>query len=78
MTDDDNSFKLIDDVSDYVSTDIIVDLKSGIYNLFVSLVEITNLFIFKFCFKVINANVVNYLEKYKYIMNFFPSLYLNL
>jgi hypothetical protein len=39
MTDDDNSFKLIDDVSDYVSTDIIVDLKSGIYNLFVSLVE---------------------------------------
>jgi|LakMenEpi03Aug12_release.lakeMendotaPanAssembly.Ray.scaffolds.fasta_scaffold20608_11 hypothetical protein len=39
MSEDDNSFKLIDDVSDYVSTDIIVDLKSGIYNLFVSLVE---------------------------------------
>jgi hypothetical protein len=39
MTEDENSFKLVEDVSDYVSTDIIVDLKSGIYNLFVSLVE---------------------------------------
>jgi len=27
---------LVEEVSDYVPTDVIVDLKSGIYNLFVS------------------------------------------
>lgn len=30
---------LVEKVSDYVPTDVIVDLKSGIYNLFVSLVN---------------------------------------
>ena len=30
---------LIDKVSDYVSTDVIQDLKTGIYNLFVSLLN---------------------------------------
>lgn len=30
---------LVEQVSDYVPTDVIVDLKSGIYNLFVSLVN---------------------------------------
>lgn len=30
---------LVDEVNDYVPTDIIVDLKTGIYNLFVSLVN---------------------------------------
>lgn len=29
----------IDPVSDYVSTDVITDLKTGIYNLFLSLLE---------------------------------------
>lgn len=32
-------FDLVDKVSEYVSTDVISDLKSGIYNLFVSLVD---------------------------------------
>jgi hypothetical protein len=31
--------KLIDEISDYVSTDVVADVKSGIYNLFVSLVD---------------------------------------
>jgi len=31
--------ELVETVSDYVSTDVISDLKSGIYNLFVSLVD---------------------------------------
>ncbi len=31
--------KLVEEVDEYVSTDIISDLKSGIYNLFVSLVD---------------------------------------
>lgn len=31
--------KLIEDVSEYVSTDVVADVKSGIYNLFVSLVD---------------------------------------
>lgn len=31
--------KLVEEISDYVSTDVISDLKSGIYNLFVSLVD---------------------------------------
>jgi hypothetical protein len=31
--------KLVEDVSEYVSTDVITDLKSGMYNLFVSLVD---------------------------------------
>lgn len=30
---------LIDVVDEYVSTDVVLDLKSGIYNLFVSLVD---------------------------------------
>ena len=30
---------LVDSVDDYVSTDVISDIKSGIYNLFVSLVD---------------------------------------
>ena len=30
---------LVEKVSDYVPTDVIVDLKSGIYNLFISLVN---------------------------------------
>lgn len=30
---------LVDEVSEYVSTDVIVDLKTGIYNLFVSLIN---------------------------------------
>lgn len=34
-----NEQPLIDQVSDYVPTDVIVDLKSGIYNLFVSLLN---------------------------------------
>jgi len=31
--------KLVEIIDDYVSTDVIADLKSGIYNLFVSLVD---------------------------------------
>ena len=31
--------KLVEEVDDYVPTDVIVDLKTGIYNLFVSLVN---------------------------------------
>lgn len=31
--------KLVEDISEYVSTDVITDLKSGMYNLFVSLVD---------------------------------------
>jgi hypothetical protein len=31
--------KLVEDVNEYVSTDVISDIKSGIYNLFVSLVD---------------------------------------
>jgi len=30
---------LVDEVSEYVPTDVIVDLKTGIYNLFVSLIN---------------------------------------
>lgn len=30
---------LVEEVSDYVPTDVIVDLKTGIYNLFVSLIN---------------------------------------
>ena len=37
MSDEDP--KLVEEVSDYVSTDVISDLKSGIYTLFVSLVD---------------------------------------
>lgn len=40
MSEDQNSFKdfkLIEDVPDNVSTDIVTDLKTGIYNLFVNL-----------------------------------------
>lgn len=37
--DDFDQPQLIDSVDDYVSTDVISDLKSGIYNLFVSLVD---------------------------------------
>lgn len=32
-------FNLVDSVDDYVSTDVVLDIKSGIYNLFVSLVD---------------------------------------
>lgn len=32
-------YSLIDEQPDYVPTDIILDLKSGIYNLFVSLIN---------------------------------------
>jgi hypothetical protein len=38
MTEKDNP-ELVESVNDYVSTDVISDLKSGIYNLFVSLVD---------------------------------------
>lgn len=31
--------ELVESVSDYVSTDVVSDIKSGIYNLFVSLVD---------------------------------------
>jgi hypothetical protein len=31
--------KLVEEVSDYVSTDTIIDLKTGIYNLFISLLN---------------------------------------
>lgn len=31
--------KLVEEVSEYVSTDVVSDVKSGIYNLFVSLVD---------------------------------------
>jgi hypothetical protein len=31
--------QLVEEVDEYVSTDIVSDLKSGIYNLFVSLVD---------------------------------------
>lgn len=31
--------KLVEEVNEYVSTDVISDIKSGIYNLFVSLVD---------------------------------------
>ena len=37
--DNNENFKLVDDVSEYVSTDVVTDVKSGIYNLFVSLVD---------------------------------------
>jgi hypothetical protein len=33
------NFKLVEDVPEYVSTDVVTDVKSGIYNLFVSLVD---------------------------------------
>ena len=36
MTEKDNP-ELVESVNDYVSTDVISDLKSGIYNLFVAL-----------------------------------------
>jgi len=36
---DTQEYSLVDKVSEQVSTDIIVDLKSGIYNLFVSLIN---------------------------------------
>lgn len=39
MTDFNEEPKLVQDVDEYVSTDVISDLKSGIYNLFVSLVD---------------------------------------
>lgn len=35
----DEDFSLVNRVDDYVSTDVILDIKSGIYNLFVSLVD---------------------------------------
>lgn len=35
----DNTNPFVDPVSDYVSTDIITDLKSGIYNLIISLLN---------------------------------------
>lgn len=31
--------KLVEEVPEYVSTDVVADVKSGIYNLFVSLVD---------------------------------------
>lgn len=34
-----DKYSLVDKVSEQVSTDIITDLKSGIYNLFVSLIN---------------------------------------
>lgn len=33
------NFKLVEEVPEYVSTDVVTDVKSGIYNLFVSLVD---------------------------------------
>lgn len=34
-----NDISLVDQVDDYVSTDIITDLKTGVYNLFLSLLN---------------------------------------
>lgn len=36
---EDQKYSLIDEQPDYVPTDIIMDLKSGIYNLFVSMIN---------------------------------------
>jgi len=36
---DNKNYSLVDEQPDYVPTDIIMDLKSGIYNLFVSMVN---------------------------------------
>jgi len=33
----DENYKLIDDVPEYVSTDVVTDIKTGIYNLFINL-----------------------------------------
>lgn len=35
----DNTNPFVEEVSDYISTDVITDLKSGIYNLFLSLLN---------------------------------------
>lgn len=32
-----NNYSLVEEVSEHVSTDVVADLKSGIYNLFISL-----------------------------------------
>lgn len=34
-----NEEKLVEDVNEYVSTDVIMDLKTGIYNLFLNLLN---------------------------------------
>ena len=39
QNENDKDPSLVEEVSDYVPTDSIVDLKSGIYNLFVSLLN---------------------------------------
>ena len=39
QNENDENISLVEEVSDYVPTDVIVDLKSGIYNLFVSLLN---------------------------------------
>lgn len=39
MNDKNDEIKLVEEVDEYVSTDVISDIKSGIYNLFVSLVD---------------------------------------
>jgi hypothetical protein len=36
---EDEKYSLIDEQPDYIPTDIIMDLKSGIYNLFVSMIN---------------------------------------
>lgn len=36
---EEKDFKLVEEVDEFVSTDVISDIKSGIYNLFVSLVD---------------------------------------
>lgn len=39
QSDDNQKYSLIDEQPDYIPTDIIMDLKSGIYNLFVSMIN---------------------------------------
>lgn len=34
---DNDQYKLIEDVPEYISTDVVTDIKNGIYNLFISL-----------------------------------------
>lgn len=39
MQDNEDDYALVDKISENVSTDTILDLKSGIYNLFISLIN---------------------------------------
>lgn len=39
MQDNEDDYALVDKISENVSTDTVLDLKSGIYNLFISLIN---------------------------------------